>query len=107
MTWTCDSCDRSRLILWRPRPPASSRPGPADDASGWLVTGAAEHCGMAQKPTHFTAYSNDETHPRFKAAVAQVGQRVDAREDRVSDVRLTASGLAIAFPKCASRQSHR
>ena len=62
---------------------------------------------MAHKPTHFTACSNDETHPRFKAAVAQLGQRIDARKDRVSVIRLTESGLAIAFPKCASRQSHR
>jgi hypothetical protein len=62
---------------------------------------------LARKPTRFTAYSNDKTAPRFKAAVAQLGQRIDARKDRVSVIRLTESGLAIAFQKCASRQSQR
>lgn len=43
---------------------------------------------MARKPSHFTAQTNNEMQLRFKTAVTQLGQSVDAREDRLQGVRV-------------------
>jgi len=54
---------------------------------------------MARKPTHFTPYSNDESHLRFKAVVAQLGQGVDAREDRLAEVRIDGVRFGDRLPE--------
>jgi hypothetical protein len=48
---------------------------------------------MARKPSHFTEHSNEEMHLRFKAAVAQLGQGVDVRSDRLQEIRVDGQRL--------------